>query len=247
MSSVAHFRFYEELNDFLPPERKKTSFSYRFSGSPAVKDAVEAMGVPHPEVDLIVVNGESVGFDYHLREGDRVAVYPVFESIDISPVVHLRAEPLREPRFVVDDHLGKLARRLRMLGFDTLYEKDSAPREIIDVSVRERRIILTRDRTLLKAKSVSHGYWLRATDPNEQTQEVLDRFDLRTRLQPFNRCTLCNGLIRPIDKEAVLERIPAKTRRYVDEYFQCSSCRKLYWKGTHYGRMRAYVDRLRKT
>ncbi|MCK4302878.1 MAG: hypothetical protein KAY24_01415 [Candidatus Eisenbacteria sp.] len=120
---AAEVRFYEELNDFLPPSRRKRAFSYLFSGNPSIKDAVEAIGVPHTEVDLILVNGSSVGFGYHLRPGDRVSVYPVFESLDISPVVRLRARPLRRTAFVLDGHLGKLARLLRMFGFDTLYRK----------------------------------------------------------------------------------------------------------------------------
>lgn len=117
----AVFRFYEELNDFLPPDQRKTAVTYRFTGRPGIKDAIEALGVPHTEVELIIVNGHSVRFDYRLRNGDRVAVYPMFESTDVTPLLRLREAPLRNSVFVLDVNLGKLARRLRMLGFDALY------------------------------------------------------------------------------------------------------------------------------
>src|SRR3989338_9144205 len=115
--SRAHFRFYEELNDFLPPERRKTTFTREFRNRASVKDMIEALGVPHTEVDLILVNGASVDFSYLVQDGDRISVYPMFESFDIRPLVHLRPRPLREPKFVLDTHLGKLAVYLRLLGF----------------------------------------------------------------------------------------------------------------------------------
>ena len=139
---VVVFRFYEELNDFLPLARKKVSFEYAFRGSPSVKDAVEAIGVPHTEVDLVIVNGRSVGFEYQLRDGDRIAVYPTFEALDISPATRLKARPLRKLRFIADVHLGKLARLLRMMGFDTLYDRDFEDAEIVARSTGELRIIL---------------------------------------------------------------------------------------------------------
>ena len=141
----AFFRFYEELNDFLAEEQRKTTFLYEFIGTPSVKDTIEAIGVPHTEIDIILVDGEAVTFYYLLHGGERVAVYPVFESIDITPLVHLRSKPLRNPKFVVDVHLGKLAHKLRLLGFDTLYRNDFKDDEIIERSLREKRIILTRD------------------------------------------------------------------------------------------------------
>jgi len=189
--NIAQFRFYEELNNFLSPSKKKTSFSYQFNGTPLIKDAIEAMGVPHTEVDLILVNGISVGFDYHLLHEDYVSIYPVFESLDISPIVHLRKKPLRKSTFILDVHLGKLAKSLRMLGFDLLYRNDYEDSEIIGISVKEKRIILTRDRGILKRKAVTHGYWIRSTRPGEQIQEVLSRFDLFSQIKPFHCCMIC--------------------------------------------------------
>ncbi|MEJ2722847.1 MAG: Mut7-C RNAse domain-containing protein, partial [bacterium] len=152
---TARFRFYEELNDFLPADRKKVGFTYRFSGTPAVKDAIEAIGVPHTEIELIIANGTSVGLDYRLRDGDFVAVYPVFEGIDVTPIVRLREGPLRRVAFILDVHLGKLARRLRMLGFDTLYRNDYRDSDIVRLAALENRIVLTRDTGILKTGSVT--------------------------------------------------------------------------------------------
>ena len=147
---AANFRFYEELNDFLPENKRKIEYSYAFYGTPAVKDAIEAEGVPHTEVDLILVNGKSVGFDYLLQHSDRVSVYPVFETLDISPVIRLREKPLRESKFILDVHLGKLTKLLRRLGFDSNYRNDYSDPEIVNISLKEKRIILTRDRGILK-------------------------------------------------------------------------------------------------
>lgn len=184
---LASFRFYEELNDFLDPADRGKLVAYRFDGVPAIKDPIETLGVPHSEVDLILVDGASVGFDYRLRNQDRVAVYPVFESFDITSLQRLRANPLRVTRFVVDVNLGKLARRLRMLGFDTVYGNRLEDRQIVDIARRDRRIILTRDRRLLFRKAVTHGYWVRSDDPGTQLMEVVERLDLAAQASPLRR------------------------------------------------------------
>jgi len=241
---TAEFRFYEELNDFLPLEKRKRSFAYAFKGTPSVKDAIEAIGVPHTEIDLVVANGASVGWEYRLRDGDRIGVYPVFESIDISPVIRLRAEPLRDTRFVLDVHLGKLARLLRMLGFDAAYERDYADSRIVEISVAENRIVLTRDRGILKTGAVTRGYWVRSSDPREQLAEVLRRFDLAGRTRPFERCMLCNGRLEAVGKQEVLDRLPRRTAEGRDEFFRCCGCGKVYWKGSHYERMKKSIREL---
>lgn len=242
---TAWFRFYAELNDFLDPEKRQKEFLYRFNGSPAVKDAIEALGVPHPEVDVILANGSSVGFDYLLQVSDRVSVYPVFESLDISPLIRLRERPLRKTAFILDVHLGKLARLFRMLGFDTLYRNDYDDPEIIRVALKKRRIILTRDRGLLKNSLVTHGYWIRAQEPMEQAREVLERFDLFSQIRPFKRCLACNGEIKKVPKEKVLDRLPPKTKTSYDDFRICSGCGKIYWQGSHYRAMMNVIDRLK--
>lgn len=235
---TAEFRFYGELNDFLPPEQRKRTILYRFSGHPGIKDPVEAFGVPHPEVELIVVNGRSVGFGYQLQAGDRVAVYPVFESLDISPLIKLREKPLRNPRFILDANLGKLAKCMRMLGFDSLYRNDYRDAELVNIAVDEQRIVLTRDRRLLYAKQISHGYWVRAVDVESQVDEVLRRFDLYGSIQLFVRCLVCNGVLAAVAKADILNRLEPKTRLYYEVFQQCADCRRIYWEGSHIENMR---------
>ena len=235
---AAEFRFYEELNDFLKPERRRQTVPYRFDGHPGIKDPIEALGVPHVEVDLIVVNGESVGFDYRLQDGDRVAVYPVFESLDISPLVKLREKPLRNIAFVVDVNLGRLARLLRLLGFDVLFSNAYDDDEIVRISEEQGRIALTRDRRLLYAKAVTHGYWVRSVWPRRQVDEVVRRFDLAGLVRPFARCADCNGLIELVAKEAVEDQLEPKTKKYYETFYRCPDCGKIYWEGSHVGKLR---------
>lgn len=235
---AAEFRFYEELNDFLPPEQRKKTVPYRFDGHPGIKDPIEALGVPHVEVDLIVVNGASVGFDYQLRDGDRVAVYPVFEALDVSPAVKLRDAPLRKTAFVVDVNLGRLARLLRLLGFDALFSNAYGDDEIVAIAEAQNRIVLTRDRRLLYAKAVTHGYWVRSVWPSRQVEEVVRRFDLAGQIRPFSRCADCNGQIEPVAKEEIAGRLEPRTRQYYDTFFRCPSCGKIYWEGSHVGKIR---------
>ncbi len=240
----ATFRFYEELNDFLPKSQRKCPFSYHFTGKPAVKDAIETLGVPHGEVDLILINSVSVTFDWHIDDGDRISVYPVFESLDISEVTHLRPRPLRIPCFICDVHLGKLAKKLRMLGFDTLYEKDYDDPEIVRISCREHRVILTRDTGLLKHGSVTHGYWLRSTQSVKQLREVIRRFDLAKRIEPFTRCMACNGIVTAVAKSEIEERLEENSKRFFDEFFRCGSCGRIYWRGSHFEHMLIEIESL---
>ncbi len=241
---TATFRFYAELNDFIPQAWRRGDIPYRFFGTPGVKDAIEALGVPHVEVDLILANNRSVGFDYRLRPGDRIAVYPVFESLDISPLARLHGRPLRDPKFIGDVHLGKLVRLLRLLGFDTAQFAGKEDAVIAEIAAKERRIILTRDRDLLKRSAVTHGYWVRSTEPVEQAREIVRRFDLHAQVRPFTRCPACNSLLTQVSKEEVLDRIPPKTARWQDEYFMCTGCGKLYWRGTHYPQLRKMIKRI---
>ena len=242
--SRATFRFYEELNDFLPQDRRKVAFKYAFKGTPSVKDSIEAIGVPHPEVDLILVDDVSVDFDYLLTGGERVAVYPVFERLDISPVTRLRPRPLREPRFVLDVHLGKLARYLRLLGFDARYERDFADAAIAAISVAERRIILTRDKGLLKRKEVTRGYWLRNTQPRLQIAELVDVLDLRRSVKVFTRCMVCNHRLETVNETDVRAMLPAGLRGQFGRVAHCPGCKRLYWPGSHYDRLADLVRNL---
>jgi len=212
------------------------------SGTPSVKDLVESCGVPHVEVDLILVNGESVGFDRKIVGGERIAVYPVFERFYIGTLQRLRPEPLRSPRFVVDANLGKLARMLRLLGFDSLYEAHIADAKVVESALHDHRIILTRDRGLLMRKAVTHGYWVRNNQPRAQIREVVDRLDLHAHCKPFTRCMLCNGSLYAVPIDDVRLELPVRTRSWVDGAYRCDTCRKLYWKGSHWQRLIEWVE-----
>lgn len=240
----ATFRFYEELNDFLAPELRKTTFTHAFDRRASVKDMIESFGVPHTEVDLILVNGNSVDFHYIVGDEDRISVYPVFESLDISPLVRLRPKPLRHPKFVVDTNLGRLARYLRLLGLDCLYRNNFQDDELARLSSGQNRVLLTRDRALLQRKIITHGYFVRETTPRLQVREVLLRFDLRRLLTPFTRCTRCNGTIETVEKHVIENRLEPKTRKYFDQFRMCRDCGQVYWKGSHHVRAQRLVEEL---
>ena len=207
----------------------------------SVKDVIESYGVPHTEVEIVLVDGEAVGFGYRPAAGDCVSVYPVFEAFDIAPLVRLRPQPLRRTRFVLDGHLGKLARRLRLLGFDCVYANDPTDAELVQIAVAERRILLTRDRFLLRRRAVTHGYLLRSDRADEQVREVVRRFQLTRSIAPYTRCPACNGLLRPVKKSAIEHRLPPKTRRYYDDFRTCPACARVYWRGAHHARLEGLV------
>jgi hypothetical protein len=235
-------RAYQELNDFLHPARRGREFEVVVSGGPSVKDVVESTGIPHTEVDVILINGESVGFDRPVRDGDRVAVYPQFESLDVAPLQRLRPDPLRRPRFVLDGHLGRLAAYLRLFGFDCLYHSGWEDRTLAEMSSRKGRILLTRDRGLLKRKEVTRGYCLRDVHPRRQLVEVLRRFDLLSAARPFTRCMACNGELRRASKAEVIAEIPSDVAARQEAFNRCRSCGRVYWEGSHFDRLTALVE-----
>lgn len=243
----AYFRFYAELNDFLPADKRFTPLVHTFNFAASVKDRIESIGVPHTEVDLILANGESVGFEYLVQDGDRISVYPVFESFDIAVETRVRPEPLRETRFVLDTHLGQLARYLRLLGFDALYRNDYADEELVRISGEDHRVLLTRDVGILKRSEVTHGYYVRATDPKARVVEVLQRFDLFDDIDPFQRCLHCNGVLEPVDKGDIIDRLEPLTKKYYDEFRRCASCGQVYWRGSHFGDLLDFVEEIRNT
>ena len=238
----ATFRFYEELNDFLVPERRGREFSAPCARAATTKHMIEALGVPHTEVELILLNGESVGFDRLLADGDRVAVYPTFEAFDVTPLLRLRERPLRVSRFVADAHLGGLAHLLRMMGFDTLYDNNFADDEIERLAGAERRIVLTRDRELLKRRGVTHGMYVRALRSPTQLREVFDRLQLARAARPFTRCLHCNARLVSIDKAQALPVLPPRVAALFDRFSACEGCARVFWEGSHWHRMRDLID-----
>lgn len=242
--SRANLRFYAELNDHLTRDRRYRTLEKSFFVPGPVKDMIESFGVPHTEVELIIANGESVPFSYVVRDGDRIAVYPMFESFDVTPELKVRREALREPRFVLDVHLGRLAAYLRMLGFDAVYGNCSGDSELVRVSSEQQRILLTRDRGLLKHSAVTHGFLVRQTDSRRQLAEIVERLDFAHSIRPFTRCMACNGALAEVPKEQVRHLLPPRTAASCEEFRQCPQCGRAYWKGSHYRRMQRWVSEL---
>ena len=242
--AVAEFRFYEELNDFLAPARRRRSFEYDCAPHATVKHAVEALGVPHTEIELILVNGESVDFSYRVATGDRISVYPMFEALDVTPLLRVRARPLRTPRFIADAHLGALAKYLRAAGFDALYRNDYHDREVAAIAAAEHRIVLSRDRALLMRKEITHGCFVRAERPLAQLEEVLARLDLFGAAAPFTRCLVCNAPLRSLPYEEAVSRVPERSARCHDELFTCDVCNRVYWAGSHTRRLGAVLAKV---
>lgn len=240
----AYFRFYAELNDHLPSDRRHKTLEKPFFAPGTVKDMIESFGVPHTEVELIVVNGDSVPFSHVVRDRDRIAVYPMFESFDVTPELRIRRQTLREPRFVLDVHLGRLAAYLRMLGFDAVYGNRCGDSELVQVSSEQHRILLTRDRGLLKHSAVTHGYLVRQTGSRCQLAEIVARFDLRRSVRPFTRCMSCNGLLAPVPKEQARPVLPPRAAASFEDFRQCPQCGRTYWKGSHYRRMQGWISEL---
>lgn len=238
-----HLRFYEELNDFLPAEKRKVCFNHAVAVRTSVKDVIESLNIPHTEVDLILVNGVSVSFSYLVQAEDYISVYPVYESLDISNVIRLRPKPLRRICFILDVHLGKLCKYLRLLGFDVSYSNDLADGVIIKHGIEEKRIILTRDIGILKHKQVTHGYWIRNTNPEKQIVEVLGRFDLYRQCHPFTRCLECNGILEKVEKHQITDQLLPLTQKYYENFMRCNFCERIYWEGTHYQKLKIMVKK----
>lgn len=239
-------RLYGALNDFLAPERRGTEFLHPFTGSPAVKDLLESLGPPHPELEVVLVNGEAVDFTHRVEDGARVVAYPAFHEIDVAPLVRVGPPPLEVPRFILDVGLGRLSGFLRMLGFDTLWRNDFADDALARQSREEGRILLTRDLGVLKRSEVLHGYFVRSDDPSEQLVEVVRRFRLARGMEPFTRCIACNAALASAHRDEVRERVPERVAATHSRFQQCPECQRVFWPGSHHERMQALVDKLRE-
>lgn len=240
---TATFRFYEELNDFIAPFRRRRAFSCRCACAATAKHMIEALGVPHTEVALVLVNGESAPFGQILHDGDRVAVYPRFGSFDISSLQRLREHPRPSPRFIADAHLGGLARMLRMAGFDTLYDKQGDDADIASIAETEERVVLTRDRDLLMRKGIVHGCYVRALKAEQQLQEVASRLDLLPSMRPFTLCLRCNAPLKEVTRAEIDAPLPPAVEANQTVFSTCALCQGVFWKGSHWQRMRAVLMR----
>lgn len=237
-------RCYAELNDYLPPGWRQVSFPWPVTHRPRLEDVVAELRVPPERIDVALVNGGSASLDHRLAPGDRVALYPVFEALDVTPLCRLPGRPLRRTRFVADVHLARLARLLRMLGFDTLWWRQARDDDLVGSAEAEERVLLTRDRALASREDVTRALWVWPATPGAQVAAVLDRLDLYAQVRPFTRCMICNGQVTPVPKETVAGRVPAGALREHGEFFDCAACGRVYWKGSHYRNMRAWIDRL---
>jgi uncharacterized protein with PIN domain len=243
---TATFRFYAELNDFLTRDHRQKEFTVPCARAATTKHMIEALGVPHTEVELVLVNGESAGFDRLIADGDRIAVYPQCEALDVTSLLRVRERPLRQTRFVADAHLGGLARQLRMAGFDTLYDNNFRDGEVAALSLQENRIVLTRDRELLKRRDVTHGCYVRAIRSPEQFREIVTRLDLSGSFRPFTLCVHCNAPLHAIAKPLVADRVPPTAYACHERFSTCDVCHRIYWEGTHWQRMQGLLDTARR-
>jgi uncharacterized protein len=230
-------RLYGSLGDFVAPSRRGAEFEYDAGEPRSVKDLIESLGVPHCEVQIVLVDEASVGFGHVLRGGERVAALPYFSSFDPGPAA-VAGEPLpAEPRFVLDGHLGRLAAYLRALGVDTAHDRDAGDAAIARLAAREDRVVLTRDVGLLKRSAVRHGWWVRSHDPRLQLREVVARFGLASRAAPFTRCLRCNVLLVEVPPESLPNDVHPRIRERFDSFSRCPICGRTFWRGTHHAHL----------
>ena len=222
--------FHDDLVDFLAKDSSGSTITYAFCQKIAVKHIIEALGVPHPEIGRIECDHREVPLGYAVQDGDDIHIYPV------TPGDY----PYNgnQPRYILDNHLGKLADYLRLLGFDAVYARDWPDHEIARAAQEQKRILLTRDRGLLKRKIVTIGHCVRADDPIDQLAEVVALYNLKPLIKPFQRCPRCNGNLIPVEKEQIIDQLLPLTRKYYFEFTRCDSCGQIYWKGSHYDHMR---------
>ena len=235
------FSIHGDLQDFLRPERRNAALVCLLREPAAVKHPIESLGIPHPEVEALYVNDNPIDFGYTVGDGDWVRVYPAGALPAAADAVPLRP-PLKPPyRFVLDTHLGLLASYLRLLGFDALYRNDFDDQELAELGATDERILLTRDRGLLKRKIVTYGYCVRESNPRQQLTSILRRYNLARFIQPWQRCLRCNGALEHVDKATVLAQLEPKTRRYYNEFQRCTGCGRIFWQGSHFAHLEKFL------
>lgn len=238
-----YFQFHDNLNDFMPEDRKGVQFVYTYQGPQTVKHLIESLGVPHLEVGRIEKNGTTTDFNYLVQDGDSIRVFPISNIYEDTPQLS-RLFPPGECRFVLDNHLGRLAYYLRMVGIDTLYQNDYQDEHLAQIASQGERILLTRDRRLLMRNAVLYGYWVRSKVPRIQLVEIMHRYNLANKINRFYRCMRCNGILQPVKKEEILPRLLPLTRKYINEFCICPDCKQIYWYGSHCEHMNALIDQV---
>ena len=231
---TATFIFLGELNDFLPRFQQGQEISLSFAEHQTTKHLVESLGIPHVEIGCVSVDDQPVEGSYRPHNGDRLEVRPAPPGCPV------------EPRFLIDNHLGRLAAYLRMLGFDCLYQNDYEDDQMAGILATDPRILLTRDRRLLMRKTIQYGYCPRSLEPMTQLREVVRHFALEPLVHPFQRCLRCNALLETVEKSAVIDQLEPKTKLYYNEFARCPDCGQVYWKGSHWKRMQELVGQTLK-
>jgi len=236
-------RFHGDLSVFLGSKACDAVIERRLAEKTSIKDVIESCGVPHPEVDLILVDEQTVGFDHTLANDAKVEVFPVENRGTDQTDKPLQI--LGIVRFVADGHLGRLTRNLRLLGFDVAYRQNADDRQLLEVMARENRALLTRDRRLLMHAIVQHGYWPRSQNADEQTIEVIRRFDLSELIAPFTRCLRCNAPLEEAAKADIIGKLEPLTKIYYDQFRRCPDCKQIYWSGSHFPKLQRRVEEIR--
>ncbi|MGC8765843.1 MAG: Mut7-C RNAse domain-containing protein [Brevinematia bacterium] len=236
MNRICYVRVYGDLRYLLHKKYRDGEITIKFLLSASVKDIIESLGIPHTEVGLVLLNGISADWNEKISDGSRLAVYPFFYNVDIKTISRVYWQPERI-RFVSDVHLGRLSKYLRILGFDCVYQNNFEDEEIIEIAHREKRIILTKDRGILKNNRVKYGLLLRSKNTKEQLKEVMERFDLEAKKKPFTRCINCNQKLKKISRKEAMGVFSYLSDRYYTDFYRCSLCKKVYYKGSHYYRM----------
>jgi uncharacterized protein len=237
-------RFYEELNRLLSPYLQKKDFTFQIESKTSIQQLLDKLNIPLSIIDLILVNGVSAGLKCQLNDGDRISIYPVFETFNIAPLSLLHVKPLRRLRFICDDHLGKLAKYMRALGFDVLYNNNFQNHQVIDTSIEQKRIILTKDKLLIKNHRITRAYLVKESDSRKQLSEIVLYFDLFGCIDPLSRCLRCNNCVQPATKESIKNYVPASILNMHDCFKQCDSCKRIYWMGSHYDSMMNWIGRI---
>lgn len=234
----------DELNNLLPKKNRFKELEIEFKGRQSVKHIIESLGIPHTEIGSLTINKHHIDFGYLVQNEDIVLVYPATPDNDNYSGMFSNGKMVIEPNFILDNHLGKLATYLRILGFNAVYRNDYHDVELAADSIQSKRILLTRDRQLLMRKTIRYGYLIRSLEPELQVLELFNRFNLNEIINPFNRCLRCNTQLSPIDKRSILHRLEPKTKKYFEEFHMCPQCQRIYWKGSHYERMDQKVEDL---
>jgi uncharacterized protein with PIN domain len=230
--------FHGELVELLNKNGTPGSIRELLRTAP-VKDLVESQGIPHTEVGSIVTSsGEERDFRYTPDFGETLHIHPHEPPVDVTKGTVLFPRPFEKIRFIVDVNVGRLAKLLRIGGFDTLYNPKWGDGEIAEKAHTEERVLLTRDRELLKRNAVLRGRLIRSFDPWGQFGEVITFFGLGEKIDLFSRCPRCNKLLEPVKKEDVIDRLEPLTRLMYDSFTICPRCGQIYWQGSHHSRIR---------